>query len=143
MGVAFEGPVALDTALFIYYVEEHPLYVRLVDPFFTAADRGTSQIVTSAMTLLELLVIPYRKNDRKLAARYEELLTNSRGIRLVDVDRSQLRAAAALRALQQIRAVDALQLAAALASGCKIFMTNDRRLPAIRGLRVVQLSELA
>lgn len=38
------------------------------------------------MTLVEVLVIPYRKNDLKLAARYEELLTRRRGIRLVDVD---------------------------------------------------------
>ena len=38
---------------------------------------------------------------------------------------------------------DALQLAAALSSGCKTFVTNDRRLPAVPGLRVVQLSQYA
>jgi predicted nucleic acid-binding protein len=54
--------------------------------------------------------------------------------------RDQLRAAAQLRAATGIKTPDALQLVAALAAGCKTFLTNDRRLPSIPGLRVVQLS---
>ena len=144
MGIAIgsDGPVALDTAVFIYYVEEHPSFLPLIEHLFEAADAGSGQIVTSAVTLLELLVIPYRNEDFKLAARYEELMSRSRGIRMIDLDRSQLRAAASLRAKQRIRTVDAIQIAAALASGCTTFVTNDLRVPKIPGLRVVQLSEL-
>lgn len=36
--------------------------------------------------------------------------------------------------------IAALQLVAALSTGCKTFVTNDRRLPAVPGLRVIQLS---
>jgi len=39
--------------------------------------------VTSAVTLLEMLVVPHRANDAALAARYEALLTRSRGIHLI------------------------------------------------------------
>lgn len=97
--------------------------------------------MTSALTLLEVLVVPYRSGQADLAARYEALLTRSRGIRLVGIDHHQLRGAAQLRALHRLRTPDALQLAAALARRCATFVTNDRRLPDIRGLRVVQLAD--
>ena len=144
MGIAVSqnGPVALDTSVFIYYVEEHQTYLPLIEPLFEGAAAGSIQIVTSAITLLELLVVPYRSKDMGLAARYEELLTYSEGIRMLEVDGAQLRAAASLRASQRIRTVDAIQVAAALTSGCSSFITNDLRVPKIRGLRIVQLGDL-
>jgi predicted nucleic acid-binding protein len=74
-----------------------------------------------------------------MADRYEALLTRSRGIRLIDATRDQLRAAAQLRAATGVRTPDALQLVAALGSGCTAFVTNDRRLPVVPGLGFVQL----
>lgn len=97
-------------------------------------------LVTSTLTLLEVLVVPYRAGARQLAERYEQLLTRGRGVRLVDITRDQLRAAAQLRAATGARTPDALQLVSALSAGCKAFVTNDRRLPAIPGLHVIQLS---
>ncbi|MGI8510780.1 MAG: type II toxin-antitoxin system VapC family toxin, partial [Gemmatimonadaceae bacterium] len=64
-----------------------------------------------------------------------------RGLHLVDIDRNQLRAAAQLRARYGVRTPDALQLAAALQERCSAFITNDRRLPTLPGLRTVQLDE--
>lgn len=133
------GPVALDTAAFIYFIEENPTYLPLVKPIFEDANRGRRQIVTSALTLLEVLVVPYRAGDLALAERYESLLTKSRGVLLVDWDRSQLRAAAQLRALHRVRTPDALQLAAALRQRCAAFVTNDRDLPEISGIQILQL----
>lgn len=134
------GPVALDTAIFIYYIEEDPRFVSLIDPLFREADRGTRELVTSALTLLEVLVVPFRVGNDLLANRYEALLTRSRGIRLVDLSRDQLRAAALLRATTGIKTPDALQLAAAIGSHCQTFLTNDRRLPSVPGVQVKQLS---
>jgi predicted nucleic acid-binding protein len=135
------GRLALDTAVFIYFIEEHSTYLPLIAPLFAEVDAGAREIVTSALTLLEVLVVPYRAGDVPLAARYETVLTRSRGLRLVEFDRSQLRTAAQLRALHGVRTPDALQLAAALSQRCTAFVTNDRRLPALSGLRVVQLDE--
>jgi predicted nucleic acid-binding protein len=133
--------VAIDAAIVIYLIEEHPKFLPIILPLFRAADEGKRQLITSAVTLLEVLVIPYRAGDRALADRYEALLTRSRGLQLVDTTRDQLRAASQLRAATGVRTPDALQLAAALGAGCSAFVTNDRRLPAIPGLRVLQLSE--
>lgn len=137
------GPVGLDTAVFIYYIEEHPRYLSILDPLFAGIDAGRWVGVTSAVTLLEVLVAPYRAGDAALAARYEALLTRSRSLHLVDLDRPLLRSAAALRAITHIRTPDALQLAAVLRARCTAYLTNDRRLPSLPGLRVLQLGDYA
>ena len=59
----------------------------------------------------------------------------------MDLTRDQLRTAAQLRAATGLKTPDALQLAAALSAGCAAFVTNDRRIPAIRGMRVLQLGD--
>ena len=134
------GPTAVDTAAFIYLIEEDAAFLPIVLPLFTEADDGKRVLVTSALTLLEVLVVPYRAGNAQLAERYEMLLTRSRGLRLIDISRDLVRAAAQLRATIGVKTPDALQLAAALLAGCKTFVTNDRRLPAVPGLNVLQLS---
>ena len=134
------GAIAIDTSIFIYVIEEHPRFLPLVRPLFEEADKGRRELITSAVTLLEVLVVPYRAGDVQLAERYERLLTRSRGIRMMDITRDQLRAAAQLRAASGTKTPDALQLVCAISAGCKTFITNDRGLPRVPGLRVIQLS---
>lgn len=135
------GPVGLDTATFIYYLEEHPRYLPLVEPIFARIDAGRLTGVTSAVTLLETLVIPYRHGEPALAGLYEDLLTRSRGLKMVDLERPLLRATAQLRAVTRVRTPDALQLTAALTHACTAFVTNDRDLPDLGGLRILQLED--
>jgi len=134
------GPIGLDTAVFIYFIEEDPRLLHIVEPLFAAIDRGILEGVTSSLTLLEVLVVPYRVGDFSLAERYEALLTRSRGLRLVDLDRPVLKSAA-LRARVRLKPPDAIQVAAALAARCTAFLTNDRKIPAMPGLRILQLRD--
>jgi len=137
-----DSPIGLDTAAFIYLIEEHPRFLPVVEPVFAAMDAGRLEALSSSLTLLEVLVTPYRAGDVRLARRYEELLTRSRGLRLIEIDRAQLRAAAQLRGLHRaLKTPDALQLCAALGGGCATFVTNDRDLPKIPGLRILQLKD--
>lgn len=138
-----DGPIAIDTAVFIYFLEEHPVFLPIVEPLFEAIDAGRLRAVTSTLTLLETLVVPYRAGNLALAAQYEALLVRSRHLSLVDIDRPLLRAAAALRARHAIKTPDALQVAAALSAGCRSFVTNDRKLPTIPGLQVIDLGTWA
>jgi len=137
------GRTGVDTAVFIYFMEEDPRFLPLIEPLFGEADAGARELVTSALTLLEVLVVPYRVGDRLLADRYEQLLTRSRGIRVIDLSRDQLRDAAQLRAATGVKTPDALQLVAAIGSGCSAFVTNDRRIPNVPGTRVLQLADYA
>ncbi len=135
------GPVAIDTAIFIYFIEEHVRYHRLVEPVFEHIDRGRLPAVTSTITLLETLVVPYRARNQRLAKHYEAILCSSRGLRMVDIDLPVLRAAGLLRATLGCRTPDALQLASALSAGCSSLLTNDHRFRGPSDIKIVQLDD--
>jgi predicted nucleic acid-binding protein len=139
-----DGPLALDTVVVIYFIEEHPHFLPVLDPVFAAIDKGRLRAIASSLTLLEVLVVSYRAGNVPLAETYEQVLTQSRGLRLIEIDRTQLRAAAQLRALHSsLRAPDAIQISAALSGRCSALLTNDRDLPAVPGLRILQLRDFA
>ena len=137
------GPVALDSSVFIYFIEGHPRFAPLLRPLFATVHAGRVEAVTSAITLLEVLVVPLRSGQSRLAARYEAFLTWSRGLTLHAIEPPSLKVAAWLRATTGASTPDALQLATALAEGCTAFVTNDRRIPEVPGLRVIQLEQVA
>ena len=60
------GVVGVDTAIFIYFIEEHPRFLPVIEPLFREVAAGRREVVTSALTLLEMLVIPYRWGDHVL-----------------------------------------------------------------------------
>src|SRR5205807_9452828 len=132
-----------DTSIFIYFIEDHPRYRSFVRPLFAHIDDGGLAAVTSVLTLLETLVVPYRCGDRELASKYEAILTNGRGLTVIPIDHSLVRLAAEIRATTSVGTADALQLATALATRCSAFLTNDHRLPPVGGLKVLQLDEFA
>lgn len=135
------GPVGLDTVVFIYFIEEHPRFLPLVESIFAALDKQQLTGVSSTITLFETLVVPIRAGNLSLAEQYEALLGNSRGLRLIDLDRPLIRLAAQIRALEGLKTPDALQVVAALRAGCTAFVTNDRKIPAVGGLQVLQLRD--
>ena len=135
------GPVGVDAAIFLYFIEEHPRFLPLIEPLFREVDAGRIELLTSALTLLEVLVVSYRSGDHLLADRYESILTRSRGVRIQDISRVHLRAAAQLRAVTGLKTPDSLQLVAALAGGCTVFLTNDREFPPpVPAIRTLQLT---
>jgi predicted nucleic acid-binding protein len=136
-----EGPVALDSSVLIYLIELHPRYAPILWPLFETIQAGELLAVTSTLTLLETLVVPYRQDDLTLADRYEAILTAGEGLTLVPIDLQLLRSAARIRAATSVRTADALHLATAIVTRCTTFLTNDRRLPSFPGLAVLQLDD--
>ena len=135
------GPVGIDTCVFIYYIEENQENLDLVEPIFQAIDAGKLLAITSTLTLLETLFVPYRNGDFELAKAYEAILLQSGGLHVVDLSLPILRAAAAIRAKTHLRTPDALQVATAISQNCSAFVTNDRDLPLDVGLPVIQLRD--
>lgn len=134
--------VALDTAPLIYFIEEHPLYLPLVEPFFAALDRGELRVVTSTVTLLEVLVQPLRHGDTALMRRYRDLLLGVDGLSSIAVSPRIAEEAARLRATHRLAAPDALQLATGLVEGAGAFLTNDARLPRLATPQLLVVDEL-
>lgn len=133
--------VGLDTAPLIYFIEENPVYIEAVRPFFEAMDRGDFTVVTSTVTLLEVLVHPLRGKNKELAAEYRDILLNSK-LMTLEVSNVISEQAARLRAAHNIRTPDAIQISAALNAGATHFFTNDVRLPEIPFIKVLSLDAI-
>lgn len=134
--------VALDTAPLIYFIEEHPTYLPLVRPFFEGLDRGDFQVVTSTITLLEVLVQPLRSGDTVLQRRYRDILLGVDGLSIVAVSPAIAEEAARVRAAYNLSPPDAIQLATAIVTGAAALLTNDTRLPRRAGVPIIVLDEL-
>lgn len=52
--------VAIDTAPFIYYIEQHPKFLSKVEAIFESAEHAEMRAITSMLTLLEVLIHPNR-----------------------------------------------------------------------------------
>lgn len=140
---AFRGKVVgLDTAPVIYFIEEHPIYLPTVDPFFSALDQGDFTVVTSIMTLLEVLVHPFRRNDARLAQQYRSILLNSEKLKTLFLSQDIAEETARIRARYNIHTPDAIQMATAIHGGAEFFLTNDNSLPSLPNLTVITLNDL-
>lgn len=134
--------VGLDTAPLVYYIEEDPIYLPLIDPFFQALADGELRVVTSTITLIEVLTQPLRRGAGDLARQYRDLLLATVGLMVQPVSEAIAEEAARLRAARELRTPDAIQLATALFAGAHTFVTNDTRLAAVPDLSVLVLNDL-
>lgn len=115
-----------DTNLFIYLFEGcSPLSKRVAALRQSMLTRG-DQLLTSTLTMGEILVKPMERGDRELSKKYEEtLITTSL---LIPFDVKAAKIYAVLRGDRSLRAPDAMQLACAGGAGVDLFITNDMRL---------------
>jgi predicted nucleic acid-binding protein len=138
-GVAVLG---LDTAPLIYFVEQHPVYVDIMRAIIQRIDQGRIAAVSSVVTLTEVLTMPIRLSNQHLENEYRDLLTHSKNFVLQPIDSTIAEVAAGLRARYHLRTPDALQIAAALATGCQAFLTNDTHIKRVHDIRVIVLDDL-
>lgn len=117
--------IGVDSAIFIYQVEAHPIYQPLADTVLSGIANQRYKGVTSVITLIELTVHPWRANLAMIAREYEALLAHFPNLHLVEINRNIARRAARLRARFGIHTPDALQVAAALEYGATAFVSND------------------
>jgi predicted nucleic acid-binding protein len=86
------------------------------------------ELLTSTLTLGEVLVKPLAQGDQLLAAAYRSGIEASST--LIPFDLKAAITYARLRSDHSLRAPDAIQLACAATAGVDLFITNDIRLHA-------------
>jgi predicted nucleic acid-binding protein len=134
--------IYLDTNVFIYALNGFPAYTTLLAELLDAVESGDVSAVTSELALAELLIIPFRHGNVEEENRCRMILRPRPHLSLLPVDMDVLEATARLRAaLPTMRTPDAIHAATAQLARCDAFLTNDRRLKAIPGLRIQLLSE--
>lgn len=134
--------IGIDTAPFIYLIDQDPARVRTVRRVVERITEGRLQGYTSVLTLTECLYRPMQTGDYEIEREYRELLLSSKGLTFTPILESTAVLAARLRAKYNISTPDSIHVAAAIESGCQAFLTNDNRLRPILDLRVLMLDDL-
>lgn len=134
--------VGLDTAPFIYYIEQHTSYIDMLRLFFRTAKDGDIKVVTSVVTLVEALVLPLRNGDTKLAEQYREILFDTNNLFIIPLLREIAEEAAQLRTLYKFHTPDAIQIATAMNASASVFLTNDRQLQRASTIQVLVFDDL-
>ena len=118
--------IFFDTNIFIYMFEGfEPVRTRLIDIRRRMLERG-DRIVTSAMTLGEVLVKPTKLGQTSLIEQYDRAIRST--VEVIAFDAQVAWRYATLRATHNIRDADAIQLACAAHFGVDLFVTNDQLL---------------
>jgi len=139
--------ICLDTAPFIYFIEENPRYISIVERIFSEISHGNILGISSYLTLLEVLVRPIKEKARGIANEYRDLLLGNIFLRVFPLDDRVAEKAAELRAKYdgdgfKLNTPDAIQITTGLLNGAEIFLTNDTNLKQVQEIEVVVLDEV-
>lgn len=133
--------VFVDTAPFIYFLEDDPNFGKAAKAVFTEVLSSGRPLCTSAVTCEEYLVHPYKSNDADGVQAFFDFVEECH-VQMDAITVEIARKAAQLRAkYKDVKGMDALQLAAAIIGGCDLFLTNDKQLRQIEEIRCVMLEE--
>jgi predicted nucleic acid-binding protein len=131
----------IDTNILIYFVEGFEAYEDVLVGLFEMARRGSVQLATSELTLLEVLVGAKIAQNARAEAIYRQLLEDSGWIELVPVSRNVLIQAASIRGRHRLSIPDAIHLATATLCRCDILLTNDKEMRVAAALKVEILND--
>lgn len=133
-GLSEGATVLVDTAPWIYLLEDNVEFAPRFVGLFEAAERGQIQLALSTVTLAEVLTGPCKAGQTALAKRYETALG---AYQVVPLSAAVASLAAQLRVQYRLKLPDAVQLASALQIGASALVTHDRDFSAVQGLPVL------
>lgn len=138
-GIGKYNLVALDSNVFIYHFEKHPEFAKHTYPIFEKLAKDQIKAVTSIISIIETLSFPASKKEVKNLL---EAFIKAPNLETKEVDYEVAQKAAELRRTLGIRLPDSIQLATALTSGAKAFITNDQNLKKFKKLPIILLTEI-
>jgi predicted nucleic acid-binding protein len=133
--------VFLDTAPLIYFIEKNVRYLDVVKPIITLINSQQAKGMTSTITLLEVLVLPLREGNKKLADRYKTILLTSSDLETCEISNAISERAAAIRAKYRFKTPDSIQLATAIIRKADYFLTNDSALKQLKEIKIIVLED--
>jgi uncharacterized protein len=116
-----------DSMLFVYWLEDNPRFAKRVAAIHARMQDRKDQLITSAVTLGEVLAGAYRKGS---ASRAEEIKTGLLSLlsEIVPFTVETADTYARIRGSTNIASPDAIHLACAATANTDLFLTNDKNL---------------
>jgi uncharacterized protein len=115
-----------DTNLFVYLFEDYKALSKKTEELRTKMLARGDQLLTSTLTIGEVLVKPLERGATDVCQQYEKAITSTAVV--IPFDLNAARIYAWLRKDRSLRAPDAVQLACAASVGVDLFVTNDNHL---------------
>jgi predicted nucleic acid-binding protein len=134
--------IALDTSVFIYQLEANARYLALTDHIFSWLEGPDSKVITSTITMTELLVQPYRDLNEQRVDEFYGLLSTYPHLDWIAPNLEIADLAARLRALHRLRTPDALQAATAMYAQATGLVTNDPLFERVEAFETLVLDRL-
>jgi predicted nucleic acid-binding protein len=119
-----------DTNLFIYLFEKNPEWSPRVVEFRRRMRRRGDELLTSCLTVGEVLTKPREMGNAILEKAYLSFFSGG-SVELVKFDLETAQRYGEIRSRSRIRPADAIQLACAGAARTDLFVTNDSRLTSL------------
>ncbi|HEY9141494.1 MAG TPA: type II toxin-antitoxin system VapC family toxin [Bryobacteraceae bacterium] len=116
-----------DTMLFVYWFENNPQYADRVGEIYSKMRQRKDQLLTSAFTLGEILVGPYRRGQADEGLRIRQVF-ESFEVELIPFAAETAERYGQIRGSTRVTPADAIHLASAGHAGVDLFLTNDREL---------------
>ena len=134
--------IGIDTMVFIYLLEDHPVFSEVCGNILEQIETGNIRGVTSVITLLEIMVKPKKDNKQSIADDYQMIISNFPNLDVVDVDMEISNIASTLRGNYNIKTPDAIQIATCIYKGGTAFFTNDSMLKKVKEVEVILLKDI-
>ena len=103
-------------------------------------DNAEIIVITSALTLAEVLVKPFKDQNQAVAQAYKTFLTPTPVLQLIPITNEILEEAAHIRATTRLKLPDAIHTAPASINGCNSLLTNDDSFDSLTAVPVKKLS---
>jgi predicted nucleic acid-binding protein len=134
--------IFIDTAPVIYYIEAHPQFGPLAKEVVISFQSGNMNAFSSVITLTEVLPKPIENGDERLARKFAEFLKHGKNLNMIEISEGIAEAAGGLRGRYTfLKAIDAIQISAALDVGADVFLTNDKKLKQIKEIKILVLAD--
>ena len=133
--------IGLDTAPFIYYIEDVAPYADLLDPVFSLLENHALRAITSTVTFAEILTKPFADKNFSLADEIKFTLKSFSSLSVASIDEKLGEGAARIRGRYPIRLPDALPVAPGVQGEATLFLTNDKRIKKVDAVEAVVLSD--
>jgi predicted nucleic acid-binding protein len=115
-----------DTNLFIYLLEPNEKFSPMTRELRIKMLRRGDVLLTSTISLAEVLVKPTQAGDEQRCRRYERAIASA--VTLIPFDIRAARHYASIKTSRAVTPPDAVQLSCAATVGVDLFITNDDRL---------------
>jgi predicted nucleic acid-binding protein len=134
----------LDTNTLVYFFDRNPAYFTEVAEIIQACDRGEFFGFTGDAAVSELMVHPYQSRNPAEIARGKAFFARPNFITVLPHTTAIFDTASQFRATgKNLKLIDALHYATAIAAGCRFFITNDKDFGTISAdVAVINLQSL-